>query len=382
MRVSRFVRLVALAVAVVTGCGGPVASPVTSLAPTSAPTQTASTRDAVDAIDALVASMAASVRTGDRSGYLAHVDLSDPVFALEHTRWADEWSGPKPAIRYDLAVTDITIEGETATGQLSVTWRLAVVEADRVAKFAARFTHGADGWRYAGETWIATDTPHFRILVAPGLEATAPAIVADLPGVFDLVTTTLGYVPAGIMEIKEYADGDALVANTLLSLPTIRGWNEPGEALKLRVDPVATSLAPVIAHEFSHFAGFDRAGTHRTRMTWWLDEGVATFVAATYQGNTGDDRLAPVVAWAKEGKLASWADMAVFETTPRELWRFAYPQGYAMVRYVTGQYGPKPRNAWLAAMAIEMDIDGATPAILGVTFDKLDSGFRAWLLAQ
>lgn len=387
MRLLRLAIVAVLSAAIVAGCGAlapsPAASPPPTSASTFAPTPAAPTQAATAEIDALVASMATAVQAGDRTGYLALVDLSDPVFALEHTRWADEWSGPKPVTQYSLALAGLAIEGAAATGRLTVAWRLQGDDVSRVATFAVRFTHGADGWRYAGEDWVATEAPHFRVLVAPGLEATAPGIVADLPGVYEHVTTTLGYVPVTSMQIKEYADGEALVANTLLSLPIIRGWNEPGEALKLRVDPNAASQAPVIAHEFSHFVGFDRAGTHRTRMPWWLDEGVATFVAATYEGSSGGDaRLAQVVAWAKEGKLAPWADMAVFETAPLELWTFAYPQGYAMVRYVTEQYGETARNAWLAAMATEMDIDGATPGALGVTFEELDAGFRTWLVAR
>ena len=326
--------------------------------------------------------MAAAVVAGDRAAYLALVDVSDPVFALEHGRWADEWSGPKPVAEYALEVAGLAIDGEAATGQLSVHWRLQDGEELRAATFAATFSHGQQGWRYAGERWLATDAPHFRVLVAPGLEDTVPGIVADLPAIYDHVTTSLGVVPAGSMQIKEYLGAEALVANTLLSLPLIRGWNEPGEALKLRADPEDPSQQLVIAHEFSHFVLFDRAGTHRTRMPWWLDEGVASFVASAYETPDAGDRLAQVVAWEAAGELAKWDDMAVFEATPLELWQFAYPQGYAMTRYVTETYGAAKRNAWLAAMATEMDIDEATPAALGLSFDDLDAGFRAWLKTQ
>jgi hypothetical protein len=64
------------------------------------------------------------------------------------------------------------------------------------------------------------------------------------------------------------------------------------------------------------------------------------------------------------------------------LWQFVYPQGYAMVRFITERYGDEKRNAWLAAMAIDMDIDQATPTVLGPTFDELDVAFRAWLREQ
>jgi hypothetical protein len=379
-------------VAVVAACG-PVApsapsgpsSPAATQSPATIPSGTDAPSSAVVDIEVLVASMEAAVRAADQATYLDLVDLSDPVFALEHTRWSDEWAGPSPVAEYALGVSDLAVAGEAATGTLSVTWMLQTEDESRTATFPARFTRNSLGWRYAGEVWVPTEVPHFRILVAPGLEGWVPGIEADLPRIYDRVTAALGHEPAGSMEIKAYADPQDLVANTLLSLPTILGWNEPGEALKLQVEsyqplqPGAPVLSSVIAHEFSHFLGFDRAGTQRSRMPWWLDEGVATYVAREFEGPGARDRLAQVIDWNAAGELADWEAMAVFEEAPRELWQFAYPQGYAMVRYVTEEYGVSSRNAWLAAMATEMDIAEATPSALGLTFEELDAGFRAWL---
>ena len=382
-----------LALILVAACGGPSPSgpPVTG-APPSVPPSTAAAssptssspaspdaQDARDAILGVVGSMAAAVRAGDRAAYLALVDLTDPVFALEHTRLADDWSTRNPVAAYDLELAGLEIDGAGATGRLTVTWQLPDGEGPRTAAFEVRFTNEAGAWRYAGEVWTPTEVPHFRILVAPGLDGSVPAIVDDLPSVYDDVTAALGHVPAGTMELKLYTDSEALVANTLLSLPPILGWNEPGEALKLRLRDDGALLTPVIAHEFVHFLSFDRAGTQRTRMPWWLDEGIAGFIAEAFEGPVLGDRLDQVVAWHENGELADWRDMAVFEETPQSLWRFVYPQGYAMVRYVTERYGESGRNAWLASMATEMTIDEATPAAFDLSFAELDAGFRQWL---
>lgn len=323
--------------------------------------------------------MEAAVRAGDRGAYLALVDLTDPVFALEHARLADDWAARNPVAEYTLGLSGVEIEEAGATGLLGVTWRRPEDENPRTATFPVQFTNDAGTWRYAGEVWTQTDVPYFRILVAPGLEAAVPAIVADLSRVYDEVSAALDHVPARLMQLKLYTDSESLVANTLLSLPPILGWNEPGEALKLHLRPDGASLTPVIAHEFAHFLCFDRAGTRRTRMPWWLDEGVASYVAEAFEGPAQSDRLARVVAWRAAGQLADWSDMAVFEETPQSLWQFVYPQGYAMVRYVTERFGAEVRNAWLASMATEMTIDEATPSALGVSFDELDAGFREWL---
>jgi hypothetical protein len=357
-----------------------MAPPATTAPSTSTPTADAAT----SAIESLVGEMAAAVVARDRDSYLAHIDLSDPVFALEHTRWVADWAGLNPVQSYELRVDGLATDGSTAVGRLTATWTIDGFDAPRTASWPARFTGGPGGWRYAGEVWQPTEAAHFRLLVAPDAVGAEAAILPGLPAVYEHVTSTLGYAPAGSMQIKAYATGEALIANTLLSLPIIRGWNEPGEALKLNFDPADQTIDELVAHEFTHFVLFDRAGTKRTLMPWWLDEGTASFVARGLETPAGgeDGRLRLVAVWAAADQLAPWADMAVFEETPLDLWTFVYPQGYAMVTYVTDAYGSAKRNAWLAAMATEQTIDEATPAVLGVSFDELDAGFRTWVVAR
>ena len=388
MNVRRLALLLAL---LAMSCVQPVTPPSQGLATLPAQSSpgsssaVASGDPAAGEIEALLGRMAAAVLAGDRDSYQALVDRSDPVFAVEHERWAVDWADRNPVTAYTLDLANVRRDGDSATGLLTVHWALdpgSSAEPPRTTTFLARFTQGAAGWRYAGEVWASTEVPHFVVRVAPGLEDTVPAIADVLPGIFGDVTSALGYEPAGVLEIKLYADADALVANTLLSLPRISGWNEPGEALKLVYRPDGPPLTPTIAHELTHFTLFDRAGTQRTRMPWWLDEGIATFVAAQVDASSAEGRLAQVVRWESEGALADWQDMAVFEETPVELWEFVYPQGYAMVAFVTERFGADRRNDWLAAMATEMDIEDATPAELGRSFDRLAAEFRDWLAAQ
>ena len=140
-------------------------------------------------------------------------------------------------------------------------------------------------------------------------------------------------------------------------------------------------MTPIIAHEMTHFVSFDRAGTKRTKMPWWLDEGLAVYVSRKFDTikTDTDPATETVAAWLADGRLVDWDRMAVYETTPQELWPNVYPQGYVMVRFVSTRFGPDLRNAWLAKMATEMDIDAATPAVLGMSFDDLDKAFREWL---
>jgi Peptidase MA superfamily len=386
LRRSRARFALALVAGLVVACGNNPASvpPAPSAVPTPAPTvnltRPPGSLSPSAEIEFLVESLAANVRIGNKADYLALVDLSDPGFRLEHSRLADEWSGLHPVPDYALAVDDVEVDGDVATGSLTATWTNFEGEA-RTATWLGSFGHSDGNWRYTGEVWQTTEVPHFTVKVAPGLDDEVARVTEDLAAVYDHVTDALDYVPAAALQIKLYADAPALAANTLLSLPDIRGWNEPGEALKLRVDPEDPYMTPVIAHEMTHFASFDRAGTKRTKMPWWLDEGLASYVARkfdTIQSNS-DPALETVAAWQADGTLVDWDRMAVYETTPQELWRNVYPQGYAMVRFVTQRFGRDPRNAWLAKMATEMDIDAATPAVLGMSFDDLDKAFREWL---
>lgn len=333
-------------------------------------------------IEFLVESMAANVRVANRDAYLALLDLSDPGFALEHSRLADEWAGLHPVPDYALSVDDLEVaaDGSSATGSLTATWTNFEGEA-RAATWQGTFTRAAASWRYAGEVWTTTEEPHFTIKVAPGAEDFLTNVTKDLPAIYDHVTQSLDYAPTRPLVIKLYANAPALAANTLLSLPDINGWNEPGEALKLRVNTEDPYLTPTIAHEMTHFTSFDRAGTKRTKMPWWLDEGLAVYVSRKFDLIQGgpDTATEAVAAWLADGTFVDWDRMNVYETTPQELWRNVYPQGYVMVRYVTSTYGHDKRNAWLAKMATEMDIEAATPAVLGLSFGDLDKGLREWL---
>jgi hypothetical protein len=342
--------------------------------PTSGPT---SDPDASPEIVALVAAMEAAVLAGDRDAYLDLIDLSDAVFAAEERHFADDWIA-NPPTAYILSISDVVVDGAVAKGALTVNW--AAGEQDmRRAALTVRFTLVDGAWRFAGEEWVTQEVEHFRIHVAPGLEAEFPAVTESLPEIYEYVTTHFEWIPTTDMEIKVYAGPAELVAMTWLSLPDIRGWNEPGEALKLQLDP-GSSPTSTIAHEFTHFLEFNRAGTQRSRMPWWLSEGIASLFGYHYDdGGVAEFQLGRVRDWAANGELANWDAMTVFEETPLELWPNVYAQGYVFTAFVTDTYGEAERNRWLAAMAVDSDIAEATQDVLGLSFDALDAQFLEWL---
>ena len=335
-------------------------------------------------ITALVAAMQSAVVAGNKEEYLSYVDLSDPIFAIEHSRWADGWAKTPPS-SFTIQVRAIKPSTASATAALTIRWKMAASdEQERVATLPVRFTRSPGGsWRYAGEVWIPFQSEHFLVKVMPGLEDVAGKLAPELPEVYSHVTGSLDYTPSRNPEIKLYNNSTNLVAMTLLHLPDVGGWNEPGEALKFRAARYDPSLKGGIAHEFTHYLTFDRAGTAHTRMPWWLDEGLATYVGSRFDSEgRADERISQVREWAEEGSLADWEAMSDFEATPLELWEYAYPQGYAMVRYITERFGEDTRNRWVAAMATDMEVKQATSEILGLPFDELDRSFVVWIKQQ
>lgn len=341
---------------------------------------TTSTASAEQHIAAVVDAMQAAIRSRDQDRYLAHMDFSDPVFALEHTRFIVNWAERDVVQAVSLAVGDLTVNGNTAFGEMTVNWTRKPDGLQRIARFPVEFRRYPDGnWRYAGEQWVSTAADHFVIKSVPGQESRAAEIAPTLPQIYNVATAELGFVPQTDMQIKLYTSMEALVATIQFSLPNIAGWNEPGEALKLH-DRRGSSPTAVIAHEFAHFLTFEMAGTAHGRAPWWLEEGIAVFVQTRFEPEAGiKRRLAQVREWALQGKLAAWDEMSDFEQTPEALWRNVYPQGFAMIYYVTETYGKDRRNAWIRAMVEGKDIGAATQATFDISFATLSADFETWI---
>ena len=346
-------------------------------------TQTEAAGSGADAVQTLVTGMQAAVLAGDRDAYTALVDWSDPVFALEHTRWVDDWAGEHPVDEFALTAARLVAGKDVATAELMMRWSVEDDPQAHQAQFPVSFTHGEDGaWRYAGEQWTAIEGDGYRVLAVPGLEDAAELTVDSFPAIWEYATDALDFVPEGTTEIKLYGDGWSLVATVELSLPLIAGWNEPGEALKLVADTSVLSperIDYVLAHELTHRISFEMAGQAHGAMPWWLEEGLAEHVAARYAGGTDDGHLELVRDLVAQDALVPWDDIADWETTSVNLWPYVYPQGEAFVDYVTDAFGVDARNAWIMDMAQGMLLDDATEAVFGVPFDQLDGSFCVWV---
>lgn len=360
-----------------------VSAPISSIQTVQAQT------DDIAEIEALVDNMEAAVLAGDGETYRSYVDFSDENFSYEHNNWIRDWAEADEdwLTKFSLKVSNLRLEdNNTAIGIMHLEWA-TIYEHNQgaLASYAVQFVYDeeAETWLYAGEYWITTATEHFLVHATPGLEDMAGWLIPLLPEIYDEATENYGHVPQRAMEIKIYNSAEALVGNTVMSLPLFRGWNEPSESLKIIAsDPQALTM--IVAHEFTHFLTFDQANHMQPRIPWWLNEGIAQYIAEPFD-ERGDQfyldyRLLPVKEWTETDTLADWSQMSDFWNTDVAYWQYAYPQGYAFVRFVTEIYGPEIRNAWLASMAVDMDIEEATQFHFDMSFAELEARFRGWIV--
>ena len=73
-----------------------------------------------DALNSLVNNMQQAILEQHKSTYLELVDLTDPVFALEHSRWVDDWVN-HPVKQLELGFVLLGESLNSATGTL--TWK-------------------------------------------------------------------------------------------------------------------------------------------------------------------------------------------------------------------------------------------------------------------
>lgn len=335
-------------------------------------------------IETLIDSMESAVLAQDAETYLSYVDLSDPVFAQEHTNWANEWANEDFLTGFSLDIDDIQVDDDLAIGYLELQWTTSLPEQPgQVARYWVQFTDtdDTDTWLFGGEYWETTATDNFVVHTAPNMEDAVASLLPILPDMYTEVTEAFEYIPQNPMEIKIYQTQQALGATTLLSLPLIGGWNEPGESLKI-IGLSEESMPRIVAHEFTHFLTFDQAGTATGFIPWWLSEGIAEYLSRTFVPNYNPDAVDNTVLAIRglyeDNGLVEWDEMRNFEETPVNLWRYVYPQGYTFVFFMTETFGTEARNDWLHLMA-ENPIEDATETVFGKSFDDLNLLFLRWL---
>lgn len=335
--------------------------------------------------------MERAVLAGDAEGYLSWVDRGDAVFAMEQKNWAADLALHRPAA-FSMEVEGLAVEGDRATGELKMRWRLAreggEAGPERAVAFPAKFVRGqtplGHGWLYAGEDWASVEGEGVVVWFPEGWEEAAEGIVGVFPEIAAHVHEGFGIEVEGPQHVKLYPSMEWLQASIYLSYTDpLGGWNEPGESIKLLGDAVrgrrGAALGPmarvVLAHEYGHVATF-AYGARATEMPWWVLEGVAELAAERYSRSGRRSVEGMVRAWAAAGSLIEWERLADFRGEAANHGAVVYTQGHHMLGYISERFGRERRNGWLRAMASGASLDEATREALGVSFEELDRGWR------
>lgn len=357
------------------------AAPATSGAP--APAGDAKLRAE---IQSLLDEMTKTVLACDVDGYMKLLDTSDLCFTNEQKYWAKDLKLFPPA-QFTLKLGDeLKASDGAAETELAMTW--AVKEKDgtprkpRDIKYNVRFVNKDGRWLYAGEVWhefkgdnvlVKYEDDSFAEL-AKGIAEVFPAVRARVEEGFML------QVPR-VQQVKLYSSMKHLQVGICLSYKDgLGGWNEPGESIRQLVHRKQTgeSSRHVLAHEFGHVCTFEM-GPKSNEMPWWVLEGVAE-LSAEYLSDTAAQRNQKTVeAMARSGQMPAWKELSTWGEVSGENYMKVYSLGYNMLGYISDTFGRERRVKWLKAMAMGATIDDATKSELGLSFDELNTKWRATL---
>lgn len=334
-------------------------------------------------VEKTLASMTAAATAGDADAWVANIASTDDLFLNEQRYFARDLK-KKPPSTLEITMGEFTSSDGRIAGPLTWMWAMPDKPA-RTLSFSAQFIREGDSWKYAGETWNSFDAPGIRVMFDPGYDElaarTAEAFAAIRPHVeqgFELKDSEFA---RHTQQIKIYGSMKHLQGSICLSYEEgLSGWNEPGEPIKLLAGRQSSpeDLRRLLSHEYGHCATF-ALGPKANSMPWWVLEGVAELAAEGFGARVPDRQ---VLAWAKNGKLAAWNDLADFDVVPPRLHGRVYAQGHHMLSYISERWRRQGRNQWLTAMAQGKTIDEASREVMGLSFDDLDHEWRADLDKQ
>ena len=331
-----------------------------------------------DALNSLVNNMQQAILEQHKNTYLELVDLTDPVFALEHSRWVEDWVN-HPVKQLELGFVLLGESLNSATGTL--TWKYQNRDGLRiVAGYLVVFHQLEHRWLYAGEFWLELKALNVSVKYAPGLEDQAKSVLERLPDITAHVASSLEFQSQAKTIVKIYDSKEAITQSVGLSWALFTGWNEPGEAIKVSSEFGINISSSVLAHEITHNYAFEHFGS--SSFPWWLDEGLAEYVSSKYWSPFQLESIRrKVVDWAKTGELQPWENLTILDETPTALWKFVYAQGFAFVHFLTDTYGQNSRNQWLTQISSGKSLSEAAQITFGKSFEELNQDFHFWLEA-
>lgn len=335
-----------------------------------------------EAIEAVLRKLETAAVAGDKAGWLAHIPADDSEWLHEQTYFANDLT-KKPVEKLSITLKDVTPVEGGATAEVTFAWNLPGARS-RSVDFGAKFVERDGRWLYAGETWERHEAPGVVVLHDPGLGELASRVVEAFSAIRGPVQEGFemqqGELASRTQQIKLYGSMKHLQQSICLSYKDgLAGWNEPGESIKLLANgrSQVPELKVLLAHEFGHVATFATGPKANDMMPWWLLEGVAELSAEAVAGSPSPNGM--VDAWARQGNLAPWDDLADFDTIQQKWYGHVYKQGHHLMKFISDRWKREGRNAWLRAMGQGKTLDEATKEVFKISFEELDRQWRATL---
>jgi hypothetical protein len=327
----------------------------------------------------LVSNMQTSILVQNNVAYLELVDLSDPLFRVEHLRFIDDWMN----ILVKKLKLDFVLQHETEVEARGlITWNYQDINEDEfISKYEAIFHKIKGRWRYAGEYWRQIQKDKIKVLYMPGFEKQAQHMLEKVPEIIKYISESLEIQNKDPMTIKFYYSLETISQSVGLSWTNLAGWHEPNEAIKVFESLYSTNSRSILAHEITHYFMFQRFNFHR--FPFWLEEGFAEYTASKYWSTKGITRsLNLALRWILNTGFEyweDWEDLSNLKTTPTMSIEHASVQGFAFVTYLTKTYGLTKRNRWLTEISSGKNLNQAAKIAFGKSFDQLDKDLKDWL---
>jgi len=228
--------------------------------------------------------------------------------------------------------------------------------------------------------WMERETDHFKIYYRAGYEQQANSLLEAHENVYEFVTGFIGYAPPTRTEIylcstpEEYAE----VGNTPPEAKPAVGASA-GQWSNGVLSYYNTFSGSGVAHEFVHAVESQLLGFERP--TWWK-EGLACYLTYKFAGEPGPGGIYP-------DQISDFT-RSILENDPPfknlselegeiALTKFGYEESTSVFLFIEENYGEsKIKEIIRAADAVE-NVHAAFQAVLGVSFQAFEAGWRKCL---
>jgi len=211
----------------------------------------------------------------------------------------------------------------------------------------------------------------------------ASMILAAAERAYELISSDLQFEATAPIELKLYDKNSLFRYSIYMSMPAARGWNEPGESIKVGMEDWRSSayegIGRLIAHELTHAALFAKGVQHGA-----VHEGTAQYEASRFDPQW---MYTQVRKWRRQvydlvrsqrpltvADLDNWRTLA-----PADL-ELLYRVGWDVVTYFRQQYGRETFLEWLRLLGGGASFQAAFVQATGTPFPEFDAAWRESVL--